>query len=106
LEYAWHANGSDRILPAMYWEYQTPILQKMQPDTLNPVIDMMEETKKITIKGGYHEIGFVSCFIKETHWLTGIYGTTEINESMTPSLEFNNEYPSSIEEAGMTRERH
>ncbi|MEO8766037.1 MAG: CTP synthase [Ginsengibacter sp.] len=75
---------------------------EMQPDTPNPVIDMMEEQKKITIKGGTMRLGSYPCVIKEGTLAYHIYGTTEINERHRHRWEFNNKYLNRFEDAGMT----
>jgi CTP synthase len=75
---------------------------EMQPDTPNPVIDMMEEQKEITMKGGTMRLGSYPCIIKEGTLAHHIYGTTEINERHRHRWEFNNEYLGRFEEAGMT----
>jgi CTP synthase len=74
---------------------------EMQPDTPSPVIDMMEEQKKITIKGGTMRLGSYPCVIKENTLAHRIYGTSEINERHRHRWEFNNEYLNRFEEAGM-----
>lgn len=74
---------------------------EMNPDTQNPVIDMMEEQKKITIKGGTMRLGSYPCTIKENTLAHSIYGTTEINERHRHRWEFNNKYLQQFEEAGM-----
>lgn len=74
---------------------------EMQPDTQNPVIDMMEEQKKITMKGGTMRLGSYPCAIKENSLAFKIYGTSEINERHRHRWEFNNKYLSRFEEAGM-----
>jgi CTP synthase len=74
---------------------------EMQPDTPNPVIDMMEEQKKITIKGGTMRLGSYPCVLKENTLAYNIYGTSDINERHRHRWEFNNEYLSRFEEAGM-----
>jgi CTP synthase len=74
---------------------------EMNPDTLNPVIDMMEEQKKITIKGGTMRLGSYPCTIKENTLASSIYGTTEIHERHRHRWEFNNKYLQQFEEAGM-----
>src|SRR6185437_5100217 len=38
---------------------------EMNPDTPDPVIDMMEEQKKVTAKGGTMRLGSYHCLIKE-----------------------------------------
>ncbi|MEO8416035.1 MAG: CTP synthase [Ginsengibacter sp.] len=74
---------------------------EMQPDTSNPVIDMMEEQKKITIKGGTMRLGSFPCVIKEQTLAHDIYGVTTIHERHRHRWEFNNKYLPRFEEAGM-----
>jgi CTP synthase len=74
---------------------------EMNPDTLNPVIDMMEEQKKITMKGGTMRLGSYPCTIKENTLAYSIYGTREINERHRHRWEFNNQYLAQFENAGM-----
>jgi CTP synthase len=75
---------------------------EMQPDTPNPVIDMMEEQKKITMKGGTMRLGSYPCILKENTLAHTIYGVNEINERHRHRWEFNNQYLNRFEEAGMT----
>jgi CTP synthase len=75
---------------------------EMQPGTQNPVIDMMEEQKKITMKGGTMRLGSFPCVIKENTLANKIYGVTEITERHRHRWEFNNKYLSRFEDAGMT----
>lgn len=74
---------------------------EMNPDTPDPVIDMMEEQKKITMKGGTMRLGSYPCHVKENTLAYSIYGTTEINERHRHRWEFNNKYLHQFEEAGM-----
>jgi CTP synthase len=74
---------------------------EMNPETPNPVIDMMEEQKKITIKGGTMRLGSFPCTIKENTLAYSIYGTTQINERHRHRWEFNNKYLKQFEESGM-----
>ena len=75
---------------------------EMQPDTPNPVIDMMEEQKKITMKGGTMRLGSYPCVIKEESLAYKIYGRKEISERHRHRWEFNNAYLNQFENAGMT----
>src|SRR4029079_4739901 len=75
---------------------------EMQPDTPNPVIDMMEEQKKITMKGATMRLGSYPCSIKQNTLAHHIYGVDEIHERHRHRWEFNNKYLSRFEEAGMT----
>ncbi len=74
---------------------------EMNESTLNPVIDMMEEQKNITIKGGTMRLGSYPCEIKENTLAHHVYGTSTINERHRHRWEFNNKYLSGFEEAGM-----
>lgn len=74
---------------------------EMNPDTPDPVIDMMEEQKKITMKGGTMRLGSYPCHIKENTLAYSIYGTKEINERHRHRWEFNNKYLPQFEKAGM-----
>jgi CTP synthase len=74
---------------------------EMNPDTPNPVIDMMEEQKKITNKGGTMRLGSYPCTIKENTLAHSIYGKTEIFERHRHRWEFNNNYLQQFEDAGM-----
>ncbi len=74
---------------------------EMNEGTLNPVIDMMEEQKKITIKGGTMRLGSYPCEIKEDTLAYSIYDTTTINERHRHRWEFNNKYLEKFEQAGM-----
>ena len=74
---------------------------EMRSDTRNPVIDMMEEQKKITIKGGTMRLGSYPCRIKENTLAHRIYGKSDISERHRHRWEFNNAYLARFEEAGM-----
>lgn len=74
---------------------------EMDPDTKEPVIDLMEEQKKITAKGGTMRLGSYPCDIKEGSLAFTIYGSTTISERHRHRWEFNNKYQSQFEKAGM-----
>lgn len=74
---------------------------EMEPDTNGAVINMMEEQKKITAKGGTMRLGAYPCQIKEGSLAHKVYGATEITERHRHRYEFNNEYLDAYEEAGM-----
>lgn len=74
---------------------------EMNPDTANPVIDMMEEQKKITMKGGTMRLGSYPCEIKENTLAYTIYNSTNINERHRHRWEFNNKYLEKFENNGM-----
>jgi CTP synthase len=74
---------------------------ELNPKTKYPVIDMMEEQKKITTKGGTMRLGAYACKLKKGSKANHIYGDTMIHERHRHRYEFNNKYLDQIEEAGM-----
>lgn len=75
---------------------------EMDPDTKEPVIDLMEEQKKITAKGGTMRLGAYSCEIKNDDSLAyKIYGYSPVSERHRHRWEFNNKYLEQFENAGM-----
>jgi len=74
---------------------------EMDPDTKEPVIDLMEEQKKVTAKGGTMRLGSYPCEIKEGTLAHTIYGKTIISERHRHRWEFNNKYLEQFEKAGM-----
>ncbi|MFD1162454.1 CTP synthase [Hwangdonia seohaensis] len=74
---------------------------EMNPDTKNPVIDLMEEQKNITDKGGTMRLGAWACDLKIGSKVRDIYKAETINERHRHRYEFNGSYKVQIEEAGM-----
>jgi CTP synthase len=74
---------------------------EMVKDTTHPVIDLMDEQKDITAKGGTMRLGAYPCTIKEGTLAHQIYGTTEISERHRHRWEFNNKYLADYENAGL-----
>ncbi len=75
---------------------------EMDLHTPHPVIDLMEEQKKVTIKGGTMRLGAYPCALKEGTLAHHIYdGQPEISERHRHRWEFNNAYLRQFEEAGM-----
>jgi CTP synthase len=74
---------------------------EMDENTAYPVISMMEEQKKITAKGGTMRLGAYPCDLKKGSKAAAIYGKQHISERHRHRYEFNNEYLSRYEEAGM-----
>ena len=75
---------------------------EMDPHATEPVIDMMEEQKKITVKGGTMRLGSYPCEIKPGSLAHRIYGQLHISERHRHRYEFNNKYLEQYEENGMT----
>jgi CTP synthase len=74
---------------------------ELNPKSRHPVIDMMEEQKKITNKGGTMRLGAYACKLKKGSKANHIYGDTLIHERHRHRYEFNNKYLEQIEEAGL-----
>jgi len=74
---------------------------EMDPNAADPVIDLMEEQKKITAKGGTMRLGSYPCEIKEGTLAEKIYETNLISERHRHRWEFNNKYLDQFEKAGM-----
>jgi CTP synthase len=75
---------------------------EMDVHTPNPVIDLMEEQKKVTTKGGTMRLGAYPCILKEGSLAWQIYGgQSVISERHRHRWEFNNAYLRQYEEAGM-----
>jgi len=75
---------------------------EMDVNTPYPVIDLMEEQKKVTIKGGTMRLGAYPCALKEGTLASQIYdGHAEISERHRHRWEFNNAYIREFEAAGM-----
>lgn len=74
---------------------------EMDANTPDPVIDMMEEQKKVTKMGGTMRLGAYPCQIGEHTLAHRIYGQTLISERHRHRWEFNNAYAEAFEKAGM-----
>lgn len=89
-------------------EYARNILQlpnahstEMEPGTTEPVIDMMEEQKQITMIGGTMRLGAYPCDLKEGSLARKIYDAETITERHRHRYEFNGAYLERFEKAGM-----
>lgn len=74
---------------------------EMNPDTIDPVIDLMEAQKKITTKGGTMRLGSYPCDIRKDTLAYKIYQSEHITERHRHRWEFNNAYLQRYEQAGM-----
>ena len=74
---------------------------EMDPDTPDPVIDLMEEQKKVTAKGGTMRLGSYPCELKSGSLARTIYGKEIISERHRHRWEFNNKYLEQYEASGM-----
>jgi CTP synthase len=74
---------------------------EMDPKTKFPVIDLMEEQKKIKGLGGTMRLGVYPCSIDRKSKVFQIYQTTSINERHRHRYEFNNHYLENYQKEGM-----
>ncbi|MGS2738716.1 CTP synthase [Sinomicrobium sp. M5D2P17] len=74
---------------------------EMIQDTPYPVIDLMEEQKEVTDKGGTMRLGAWKCVLKENSLAREIYGEETIMERHRHRYEFNDKYKEQIEAAGL-----
>lgn len=69
--------------------------------TAHPVIDLMEEQKGVTAKGGTMRLGAYPCLLKKGSKVAAAYGKLNISERHRHRYEFNSEYLGQFENAGM-----
>ncbi|MGY5847570.1 CTP synthase [Salegentibacter sp. HM20] len=74
---------------------------EMDAGTKYPVIDIMEEQKEITHKGGTMRLGSWDCHLEEGSLIHQIYGKSDIKERHRHRYEYNNKYKEQLEKAGM-----
>ncbi|MEO1437183.1 MAG: CTP synthase [Bacteroidota bacterium] len=74
---------------------------EVNPETPDPVIDMMEAQKKITTMGGTMRLGAYPCQIKPGSLAEKIYGAELITERHRHRFEFNNAYLERLEAIGL-----
>lgn len=75
---------------------------EVDPDTAHPVIDMMEDQKKTTIKGGTMRLGAYKCRLAEGSLARRLYGCEEIAERHRHRYEFNDAYRAEMTAAGLS----
>jgi CTP synthase len=74
---------------------------EMDPYTPHPVIDLMEEQKLVTEKGGTMRLGSWDCKILKESKSYLAYGTELISERHRHRFEFNNDYFDQITKSGL-----
>jgi len=74
---------------------------EMDENTVHPVINLMEDQKAITNKGGTMRLGAWACKLEADSIVANVYNKTNIEERHRHRYEFNNEYLAEIEAAGM-----
>ncbi|MEQ9286715.1 MAG: CTP synthase [Cyclobacteriaceae bacterium] len=74
---------------------------EMDENSKHPVIDMMEDQKTITTKGGTMRLGAYHCHLTKGTKAYATYGHANISERHRHRYEFNNKYLKDFEKAGM-----
>jgi CTP synthase len=74
---------------------------EMNAKTDHPVIDLMDEQKKIVAKGGTMRLGAYPCDIKKGSLMAQVYHKQNIDERHRHRYEFNDKYLKNMEKAGM-----
>lgn len=74
---------------------------EMNPTTAYNVIDIMEEQKSISNMGGTMRLGAYDCRLLPDSMAAKAYGATDIKERHRHRFEFNNDYRSEFERAGL-----
>ena len=74
---------------------------EVNPATPVPIIDLMEDQKSTTIKGGTMRLGAYDCQLEKGSLAYRIYGKEIISERHRHRYEFNNDYLPMVESAGM-----
>ncbi|MDE6133249.1 MAG: CTP synthase, partial [Oscillospiraceae bacterium] len=71
-------------------------------ETAHPVIDIMEDQKTITEKGGTMRLGLYPCKLTDGTTSARVYGEPLIYERHRHRWEFNNAFRTQLQEAGLT----
>ena len=74
---------------------------EMDPKTSHPVIDLMEEQKSVTHKGGTMRLGAWDCSLEKNSIAYQVYGKSVISERHRHRYEYNNKYKAELEAAGL-----
>lgn len=74
---------------------------EVNPGTEYPVINLMEDQKSTTSKGGTMRLGAYKCELRPGFLAEKIYGKSIISERHRHRYEFNSDYLSTFEQAGM-----
>lgn len=74
---------------------------EMNPETSFPVIDLMDDQKDITQKGGTMRLGAWDCTLENGSLVFDIYGINTISERHRHRYEFNGRYLEELKKAGL-----
>ncbi len=82
-------------------EWEDAHSTEFDSETKHPVIDLMEEQKRIADKGGTMRLGSYECFLLEGSRVREIYGESEVTERHRHRFEVNNVLRYKLLEHGM-----
>ena len=82
-------------------KYKDAHSTEMDPKTTHPVIDLMEEQKRITNLGGTMRLGSYPCKLKDGTMAHEAYGEEEVSERHRHRYELNNDYRDVLREKGL-----
>ncbi len=74
---------------------------EINPESTHPVIDLMEEQKKVTNMGGTMRLGACACTLERDSKAFEVYGEVEISERHRHRFEFNSKFKADFEKMGM-----
>ena len=74
---------------------------EMNPNTDQPVIDIMEDQKNVSKKGGTMRLGEYNCTLEKNSYSFAAYKNINIQERHRHRYEFNNKYFDSYNTSGM-----
>ncbi len=74
---------------------------EMNAHTAHPVVNLMEEQKTVTDKGGTMRLGAWKCDIQKDSLAYKIYGTDSISERHRHRYEYNSSYVEQLQNAGL-----
>lgn len=74
---------------------------EMNDKTKHPVVNLMEDQKNVTDKGGTMRLGAWKCDIKEDSLAYQIYGKSSISERHRHRYEYNSQYVDQLQNAGL-----
>jgi CTP synthase len=74
---------------------------EIDPDTPDPVIDLMPDQKDVTEMGGTMRLGVYPCDIVKDTWAAKAYQSSRVHERHRHRFEFNNAYREELEAVGL-----
>ena len=79
---------------------------ELNPATTHPVIDLMEDQKRTSVKGGTMRLGAYACRLEKGSLAASIYGKLDIAERHRHRYEFNGKYAEDFAKAGLVASGH